>query len=101
MAAHAQNDRVEQFYHTTLNTVRTVLAHSGLSASFWAGATHHTAYMQYHPPCGPQHQVPADHWRSKMISGSYLDVLVVRPTIEINEELRSCPLNIGMTHAFR
>jgi hypothetical protein len=60
--AHAQNGRVERVHLTILNGVRTVLAHSGLGAQFWAEAANYIAYI---PPCGPQHLVPDDSWQNK------------------------------------
>jgi len=64
-AAHAQNGRVERLHLTILNGVRTVLAHSGLGAQFWAEAANYIAYTRNRTPCGPQHLVPDDSWRNK------------------------------------
>ena len=51
-AAHAQNG-VERVHLTILNGVRTVLAHSGLGAQFWA-----ELYIAYT-------LVPDDSWQNK------------------------------------
>ena len=64
-AAHAQNGRVERLHLTILNGVRTVLAHSGLGAQFWAEAANYIAYTRNRTRCGPQHLVPDDSWRNK------------------------------------
>jgi len=60
-----QNGRVERLHLTILNGVRTVLAHSGLGAQFWAEAANYIAYTRNRTPCGPQHLVPDDSWRNK------------------------------------
>ncbi len=41
---------LKRVHLTILNSVRTVLAHSGLGAQFWAEAVH-----CIYSPCGPQH----------------------------------------------
>jgi len=56
-AAHAQNGRVERVHLTILNGVRTVLAHSGLGAQFWAEAANYIAYTRNRTPCGPLSQM--------------------------------------------
>ena len=48
-AAHAQNG-VERVHLTILNGVRTVLAHSGLGAQFWAEAANYIAYTRNRRP---------------------------------------------------
>ena len=63
--AHAQNGRVERVHLTVLDGVRTVLAHSGLPAKFWAEAANYIAYTRNRTPCGPQHLVPDDMWWGK------------------------------------
>jgi len=51
---------LKRVHLTILNSVRTVLAHSGLGAQFWAEAVH-----CIYSPCGPQHLVPDDSWQNK------------------------------------
>ena len=71
---YAQNGRVERVHLTILNGVRTVLAHSGLGAQFWAEL--HIAYTRR-----PQHLVPDDSWQNKESRLDHLQHLAVKSSI--------------------
>jgi len=66
---HAQNGRVERVHLTILNGVRTVLAHSGLGAQFWA-----ELYIAYT-------LVPDDSWQNKESRLDHLQHLAVKSSI--------------------
>ena len=68
-AAHAHNGRVERVHLTILNGVRTVLAHSGLGAQFWA-----ELYIAYT-------LVPDDSWQNKESRLDHLQHLAVKSSI--------------------
>jgi hypothetical protein len=61
--AACANGRVERVHLTILDGVRTVLAHSGLGAKFWAERTSYIEYIRNRTPCGLQRLV--DSWQSK------------------------------------
>jgi hypothetical protein len=54
--------RVERVHLTILNTVRTILAETGLPLKFWAEAANYAVYTRNRTPCGLEHKIPDDSW---------------------------------------
>ena len=70
--AHAQNGRVERMHLTLLNGVRTVLAESGLPASFWPEAASYIAYVRNRSLNTAIGAIPEELWRRRSLSLKHL-----------------------------